>query len=105
MIGKALRSGAGGRGGLALQVIGALLVYLSVAMAYFPFIYAGASGEPLTLIAVVALLSPVRSVFTSGAGGIISALIIGFGMMQAWQQAKRHAVVFEGPFRVGGAAA
>ncbi len=105
MIGKALRAGAGGRGGLTLQVLGAALVYLSVAMAYFPFIYAGGAGESLTLLAVVALLSPVRAVFSSGTGGIISALIIGFGMMQAWQQAKPHAVVFEGPFRVGGAAA
>lgn len=107
MIGKALRAGAGGRGGLALQVIGAALVYLSVAMAYFPFVYSAGSGsgEPLSLLVIVALLSPVRSVFSSGSGGIISALIIGFGMMQAWQQAKPHAVVFEGPFRVGGAAA
>lgn len=105
MIGKALRRGAGGRGGLALQVIGAALVYLSVAMAYFPFIYSAGAGEPLSLLAVVALLSPVRSVFSSGSGGIISALIIGFGMMQAWQQAKPHPMVFEGPFRVGGATA
>ncbi len=107
MIGKALRTGAGGRGGLALQVIGALLVYVSVAMAYFPFIYSAgaASGEPLSLLAIVAVLAPVRAVFDSGSGGIISALIIGFGMMQAWQQAKPHAVVFEGPFRVGSATA
>lgn len=107
MIGKALRNGAGGRGGVVLQSTGAALVYISVAMAYFPFIYEAGSraGDPLGAIVAASLLQPVRSVFDSGASGLISALIIGFGMMQAWQQAKQHPVIFEGPFQVGGAAA
>ena len=106
MIGKALRTGAEGRGGRLLQVIGALLVYVSVAMAYFPFLYEGGirAGLPLARISVAALSQPISAIFDGATGGFLSALIIGFGMMQAWQQAKQPHVVFEGPFRVGSAA-
>lgn len=104
MIGKALSGGAGGRGGIALQVLGAGLVYVSVALAYFPFIYEAASsvGEPLSSAIGGALAQPIRGIFGTGAGGIISALILGFGMMQAWQMTRQPAIRFEGPFRVGG---
>ena len=106
MIGKALRVGADGRGGRVLQVIGALLVYVSVAMAYFPFLYESGvrAGLPLAGIIVAALLQPISAIFDGATGGFLSALIIGFGMMQAWQQARQPSVVFEGPFRVGSAA-
>jgi hypothetical protein len=101
MIGKALRAGANGRGGRALQFIGAGLVYLSVALAYFPFVMQGAPpGSSFTLAAFVALMVPLRQVFGSGVSGIISALIIGFGMIQAWQMAATPKVAFQGPFRV-----
>ena len=38
-------------------------------------------------------------------GGIISAAIIGFGMYQAWNMTAAPVLVFEGPFKVGGASA
>lgn len=107
MIGKALRSGAGGRGGRVLQVMGALLVYVSVALAYFPFLYERGVRVGLSVsdILAAALVQPVSSIFDGVAGGFLSALIIGFGMMQAWQMAKQPVIVFEGPFRVGSSAA
>jgi hypothetical protein len=101
MIGKALRAGANGRGGPSLQFIGAGLVYLSVALAYLPFVMEAAPpGSSLIAGMYVALRVPLQQVFDSGASGIISALIIGFGMMQAWQMAATPKVAFQGPFRV-----
>jgi hypothetical protein len=101
MIGKALRAGADGRGGPALQFIGAGLVYVSVALAYLPFVMQAAPpGSSLVAGALVAIMVPLQQVFSSGVGGIISALIIGFGMMQAWQMAATPKVAFQGPFRV-----
>lgn len=101
MIGKALREGASGRGGPVLQFVGAGLVYLSVALAYLPFVMEAAPpGSSLVAGLYVALRVPLQQIFDSGAGGLISALIIGFGMMQAWQMAATPKVAFQGPFRV-----
>ncbi len=178
MVGKAVRAGAGGRGGRLLQAGSALLVYLSVAGAYFPFALgaalegdgstvsaeltedslraraalfdslmaadsaaemdslrdAAARGElaatpaessllspaadsadaaaaaaaqvnPFVAIVSVLLLAaalPILAIVGSLPGGLISALIIGFGMVQAWQLTGGAAVKFAGPFRVGG---
>ena len=56
----------------------------------------------LLAVGALALALPLLSIFGSGAGGLISALIIGFGMMQAWQLTGRTVIDFQGPFRVGG---
>ena len=104
MIGKAVRIGAGGRGGRVLQVAAALLTYLSVGMAYLPLARAaGASIDLGTLLS--AFLIPVYVILGSLPGGLISALIIGFGMMQAWQLTGTPTLRIDGPFRVGNAPA
>ncbi len=45
---------------------------------------------------------PVLSVVASLPSGLISALIIGIGMRQAWQMTAGHVVSITGPFKVGG---
>lgn len=47
---------------------------------------------------------PILAILGSMPGGLISAAIIGFGMVQAWQLTGATKVTIEGPFRVGGAA-
>ena len=102
MVGRAMRIGTGGRGGRMLQVAAALLTYLSVGMAYVPLaLQAGASIGLSTLLS--AALLPVYVILRSLPGGLISALIIGFGMMQAWQLTGTPALDIQGPFRVGSA--
>lgn len=102
MVGKAMRIGSGGRGGRVLQVAAALLTYLSVGMAYVPLaLQAGASIGLPTLLS--AALLPVYVILGSMPGGLISALIIGFGMVQAWQLTGTPALDIQGPFRVGNA--
>ncbi len=106
MIGKAARAGAGGRGGRLVQAGAALLTYLSVAFAYIPFALQGADPGALSglAVAVLALTLPVIVIVGSMPSGLISAAIIGFGMVQAWQLTAAARFAFEGPFRVGGAA-
>lgn len=103
MIGKAARAGAAGRGGRILQVGAALLTYLSVALAYVPFALQGANPSSLSFVGVgfLALTLPVLVILNSMPGGLISAAIIGFGMVQAWQLTAASRFAFEGPFRVG----
>lgn len=104
MVGKALRVGSGGRGGRVLQVAAAMLTYLSVGMAYVPLaLQAGATIGLSTLLS--AALLPVYVILGSLPGGLISALIIGFGMVQAWQLTAAPVLDIEGPFRVGNAPA
>ena len=45
---------------------------------------------------------PILAVMGSGASGIISVIIIGVGMRQAWRMTAGHTVVISGPYRVGG---
>ncbi len=102
MVGKAMRWGTDGQGGRLLQVAAALLTYLSVGMAYVPLVLPpGASIGLVSLLDAARL--PVSMILRSMPGGIISALIIGFGMMQAWQLTDTPALDLEGPFRVGSA--
>ncbi|MEW5917814.1 MAG: hypothetical protein AB1762_15540 [Gemmatimonadota bacterium] len=151
MVGFALRKGAGGRGGRRLQVLGALLTYFAVAMAYVPLAVkaatdnafqadstaisadsladaadgdeessALASAESLSVapnvavpaIAVNPVLSlglalafalalPLMVVFGTLPSGLISALIIGIGMRQAWVMTRAAEITIAGPFKVG----
>lgn len=62
------------------------------------------------LLAIGGLLAfafslPVMTVFGSGSGGILSALIIAIGIYQAWRMSGAPTLGITGPFRVGGNAA
>lgn len=104
MIGKAMHAGAGNRGGRLLQVFALLLVYLSVSGAYLPFAISGAEGGIGLIGAIIALATLPLIIIVGGMPGtILSMIIIGVGMRQAWQMTAAPTVLFEGPFRVSGA--
>jgi hypothetical protein len=48
----------------------------------------------------IALALPVLVILGSMPGGLISAAIIGFGIVQAWQLTGAPKLVFEGPFKL-----
>jgi hypothetical protein len=171
MVGKAMHKATAGRGGRLLQVCAGLLVYISVAMAYFPFAVqqiqeeiAAAPLEPgvdvpvierladsaavaaivdsmaavaaadatgaavsdvvltdadrralreenapdvnpligFVVVAGFAFALPLLAIFGTLPGGLISAAIIGFGIMQAWQLTGAPKIHFEGPFKLAG---
>jgi hypothetical protein len=54
----------------------------------------------VVILAGFALAVPIIAILGSMPGGLISAAIIGFGMLQAWQLTGAPKLVFEGPFRL-----
>lgn len=110
MVGKAMSAATAGRGGRFLQVSAGALTYISVAMAYLFFVLQqpAPATQSAVGLAVYALVLPIALIFASMPSGLISAAIIGFGMVQAWQLTGAPKLVFEGPFKlaagVGGAA-
>ena len=63
---------------------------------------AAAIGIGLAALLVFVWALPVFAVFGSMPGGLISALIIGIGMRQAWQMTAAAPLDVSGPFKVGG---
>lgn len=97
MVGRAVRKGAGGRGGLQYQVLAAALTYLSVALAYAPLVRGASVGAIVALPAIIVLRTLPM--------GAISAFIIGIGMLQAWRMTAAPRLNILGPYRVGAPAA
>jgi hypothetical protein len=126
MVGYAIRRATGGRGGRRLQILAVVLTYWSVGLAYTPLAFKelaksdqgttasqettsepeGAPTGPQLVIALVLVVAltivlPVMVVFGSLPGGLISAVIIGFGMLQAWRMTAAPTLVVSGPYRIG----
>lgn len=105
LVGKGVRRGARG-GGRRYQLLAVALTYLSVGMAYAPLAMRGAteraSGAATAIAAILMVFSlPVIAVVSSMPSGLLSALIIGIGLRQAWQMTAAPAVSVTGPLRVG----
>ena len=62
------------------------------------------TGIAMLYVFAFALALPVLVIIGSMPGGILSALIIGFGMQQAWRMTGRHVPALTGPYTVGGKA-
>lgn len=45
---------------------------------------------------------PIMSIVGSLPGGLLSALIIGIGLHQAWSMTGPHKLMVSGPYKVGG---
>ena len=56
----------------------------------------------LVVVLGFAFALPILAILGSLPGGLISAAIIGFGIMQAWQLTGAPKLVFEGPFKLAG---
>jgi hypothetical protein len=89
MVGKAVKKGSGGKGGLVYQLIAVGFIYLSILSLYF-LTWAGTGGF------VAVLLLPL----TQGLKNIIGLAIIAFGLFQAWKGAEEEQVTVLGPFEV-----
>jgi len=55
----------------------------------------------LAILIGISFALPVLTVVGSLPGGLISAAIIAFGMMQAWRMTGAPHVVITGPYRIG----
>ena len=92
-VGRGVQLGANGQRGRPFQIIALVLTYIGIALGYAP----GVTTSPTQVLAL-----PFLEVFAGGAGGILTAIIIGVGLRQAWWMNRDPGKpVFHGPFRVG----
>lgn len=98
VIGRAVRIGAGGRGGLRCQMAAVVLTYLAIALAYLVPVL-GKVNPLYTSIGLIVGYIPLQ--IGEGGGGLLSLAILAFGLFQAWKQTKRHNLAVTGPFTLG----
>jgi hypothetical protein len=123
MVGYAVRKGASGRGGRRFQVLALALTYTAVGLAYTPILIkaavnnhtqresAAASKPPATegiplwkalaILVGMIVAVPIVVVVSGLPSSLISALIIFFGMKQAWKMTAVAVLEISGPYRVG----
>jgi hypothetical protein len=99
MVGYSVRKGAGGRGGRPFQIIAVALTYFAVGLAYVGLATRFSSFSVASI--VLALTLPLRVVLDSMPNGILSGIIIGVGLYQAWQMTGSHELKIAGPYKVG----
>lgn len=110
MVGRAVSMGSNHRGGWLYQVMAIGLTYLAICMGYIPQIVDAwqQSGEAVELTGglmyvaafVVSLTLPVAYITRAPIG----ALIVAFGLYQAWRENKRPEITLTGPYAVTPAA-
>jgi hypothetical protein len=106
MVGRGVSAGSDRRGGWVYQTMAIGLTYLAICTSYIPEIVATwrQSGEAVELTGavmyvaafVLSLALPVMSIFVAPIG----ALILAFGLFQAWRENKRPEITITGPYAV-----
>lgn len=102
MVGRAIQKALPGGGLRRYQLLAAVLTYFAVGAAYLPLVTGETwkNGDGIGALILLAFSLPVMMIF-SGGSGIISALIIGIGIRQAWRMSGAPALAITGPFRLG----
>ena len=102
LVGRGVRKGSGGRGGLGFQVLAAFLTYSSIAGAYAWAILMRV--EVVTPASVIgAIMLAYRLPFLMGFENVLGIIIIGFGVWEAWRLNQRVELVITGPHALGAA--
>lgn len=97
LVGRAVMTGSGNRGGVGYQLMAVFLTYCSIASSFMPLILEGAEtvGAAELLVAfILAFAAP----FLGGLDNILGLLIIGIGLWQAWSMTKKRQLEIEGPY-------
>lgn len=108
LIGQAARRGTNGLGGRPVQYVAAAATYLAICFSlFFQLTYAGLKeGKFFTLTgfvgaSIVSLLRPFLELASSGVSGVLSILILFFGMQQAWKlTGNLEGLALMGPYTV-----
>jgi hypothetical protein len=106
MVGRAVSMGSGHRGGWLYQAMAIGMTYLAICTSYIPQILEvwrapGAavevSGAALYISAFIfSLAVPILSITAAP----IAAVLLGFGLFQAWRENKRPEITITGPYAV-----
>lgn len=106
MVGRAVSAGSGHRGGWLYQAMAIGFTYLAICTSYVPQIVntwrqspemSELSGAVMYIAAfIVSLALPIVSITAAPIG----ALILAFGLFQAWRENKRPELTITGPYSV-----
>ena len=100
VVGKAVRTGARGRGGRPYQWLALGLTYLAMVTTYVPFVLKGSDASDAGALLLLAIAAPILEGIDHGLTLIMIALALG----QAWRMNRRVDAKLAGPFRVRAAA-
>lgn len=102
LVGRGVRKGSGGRGGLPFQILAAFLTYSSIVGAYAWDALAHREGVT-PAIAIVTFMESYRLPFLMGFQNVLSVIIIAFGVWEAWRLNQRTELVITGPHALASA--
>jgi len=100
-VGRAVRSGARGRGGRPYQWLALGLTYLAMVTTYVPFVLKGSDASDVGALLLLAIAAPILEGIDHGLTLIMIAIALG----QAWRTNRRVEPKLTGPFRVRTASA
>lgn len=95
LVGKAVRKGSDGRGGLGYQFLAVAITYLTIGFTFVLVSFSDVDGHDVSALACVigAFVAPVLAAKES----ILGAIITFFGLMQAWQLNRKIHLEITGP--------
>jgi hypothetical protein len=102
MVGKAIRYASHGLGGQPQQILAVALTYFAITASYLAVNLYHSKGAlpPISFMLEVIVGAPILLLIYGGSKGsaLLSVLIIGIGLRQAWMLTKRPEIIITGPF-------
>ena len=102
LVGRGVRKGSGGRGGLPFQILAAFLTYASIVGAYAWAILSRVDALTPEIVTSV-LMQAYRLPFMEGFENVLGILIIAFGVWEAWRLNQRTELIITGPHALASA--
>ena len=104
-VGKAVRAGAQGRGGIGYQLLAVALSYFAISASLIPQVILimrkdHPDSSPIGQIVVGVITFAIGPVLV-GISDIIMALIFSFALWEAWKINKRPVIALLGPYSLG----
>lgn len=98
LVGRAVRWGTGGRGGLVYQILAVVLTYTAIAFSWLPFVIESNEGTfglgDAIPLAIFMIGLPIRI----GLESPFSLVVIGIGLWEAWKFTAPVPLTIGGPF-------
>ena len=112
VIGTAVRAGCRYRGGWLYQALAMILTYITINAATFAMVLQAGDGNEalegrtggewwfmMVFFGLVVILAAPFFAFAEGVGGgLLSLLIVGFGLYEAWKLNKKQTLQITGPY-------
>lgn len=103
IVGKSVRKGSGGRGGVGYQIMAILLTYCVAAAAHFPLAFEAFSSrghQPVAVIVLKSVILCAMDPIVNGMKNPIGFLILGIALWEAWKFTKYQPIPLSGPHQL-----